>query len=166
MLAGDATFSRMSTAFLRAGVLLIAAALAACKAGTPASAPTPATTAAGSGAPPRAAAEVAAGRAAAGITPQLIARGDSVFHASSCTDCHGRNAKGSPHGPDLTSGHFVQTDGSYDEIVKLITTGVTEDKFVDPSFPEPMPARGGGKPPLSDEQIRALAAYVYSLSHR
>jgi len=107
-----------------------------------------------------------AGQATGGITLQLIARGDSVFHASSCTDCHGQRAKGSPHGPDLTSGQFAQTDGSYEQIVKIITTGVPEDSIVNPTYPEPMPARGGGKPPLTDEQIRALAAYVYSLSHK
>jgi len=59
----------------------------------------------------------------------------------------------------------VQTDGSYEAIVKVITTGVPVDSIVDPTFPEPMPARGGTQP-LSDEQIRSLAAYVYSLSHR
>jgi mono/diheme cytochrome c family protein len=95
-----------------------------------------------------------------------IARGDSLFHASSCVVCHGRTAKGTSHGPDLTSGHFVQIDGGYDDIVKIITTGVAEKDITDPSFPEPMPARGGGTHLLTDEQIRALAAYVYSLSHR
>jgi mono/diheme cytochrome c family protein len=103
---------------------------------------------------------------AAGVTPQLIARGDSIFHRASCSDCHGRDAKGSPHGPDLTSGRFAQIDGSYEQIVRLITTGVPESKITDPSFVDAMPPRGGENPPLSDEQIRALAAYVYSISHR
>ena len=140
-------------------LLLAGIVLGACKTGSaPASAP------AGT-----AAASVAASRPISttgpGITPQLVARGDTIFHASSCIDCHGQRAKGSPHGPDLTSGHFAQTDGSYQAIVKIITTGVPVDSIVDPTFPEPMPARGG-TPPLSDEQIRSLAAYVYSLSHR
>jgi mono/diheme cytochrome c family protein len=140
-------------------LVLVGFVLGACKTGSaPASAPAGTATA-----------SVASGRpistAGAGITPQLIARGDTIFHASSCTDCHGRRAKGSPHGPDLTSGNFAQTDGSYQAIVKIITTGVPVDSIVDPAFPEPMPARGG-TPPLSDEQIRSLAAYVYSLSHR
>jgi cytochrome c5 len=127
-------------------------ALAACKnTGAPASAPSPAATATSSGSPR--------------MTAAMIARGDTIFHSSTCTDCHGQRAKGSPHGPDLTSGRFAQTDGSYDAIVRIITTGVPVDSIVDPTFPEPMPVRGGA-PPLSDEQIRALAAYVYSLSHR
>jgi mono/diheme cytochrome c family protein len=141
----------------------MAAALAGCKTGgTPA--PAPSTPVSSPGARP--ASPSAIGPAPAGVTPLLIARGDSVFHASSCTECHGRNAKGTPHGPDLTSGKFAQTDGSYDELVKIITTGVPENQITDPTFPEPMPARGGNTPPLSDELIRALAAYVYTLSHR
>jgi mono/diheme cytochrome c family protein len=139
--------------FLAAGV-----AIAAC------------TTPGRSAAPPSPTATLSASRLPtrldAGITPQLIARGDTVFHTSSCTECHGQRAKGTPHGPDLTSGRYVQTSGSYQEIVKIITTGVPVDSIADPSFPEPMPPRGGGTPPLSDDQIRSLAAYVYSLGHR
>lgn len=157
----------MTTVFLRAGLLLTAVALDACRAGgTPASAPPPATTVSASAPVTRPTAQGTAGQAAAGITPRLIARGDSVFHASTCIECHGRTAKGSAHGPDLASGHFTQIDGSYEEIVKVITTGVPEDRIMNPNYPEPMPARGGDKPPLTDEQIRALAAYVYVLSHR
>jgi mono/diheme cytochrome c family protein len=149
---------RLHLASLLAGIVLGACTSAA----TPA--PTPASSA--SGPATKASPQGAAGQGAASITPQLIARGDSVFHGATCTDCHGRNAKGTPHGPDLTSGTFAQTDGSYDAIVRVITTGVPEDKITDPTFPEPMPARGGVKPPLTDDQIRAVAAYVYSLSHR
>jgi cytochrome c5 len=142
----------------RAQLLLTGVVIGACThAGASASSPVPTTTVSASG-PARPLGD-------AGITPQLIARGDTIFHASSCTDCHGQRAKGSPHGPDLTSGHFVQTDGSYEQIVKIITTGVPVDSIVDPTFPEPMPPRGGATP-LSDDQIRALAAYVYRLSHR
>jgi mono/diheme cytochrome c family protein len=150
---------------MRAGLLLVAATFAACKSGgTPAPAPVPSATVGGAAAATRPPEPSAGGLTAAGITPQLIARGDSIFHVSSCTDCHGRTAKGTAHGPDLTSGMFVQIEGRYDEIVKIITTGVPEAKITDPSFPEPMPARGG-TPPLTDEQIRALAAYIYRLSH-
>jgi mono/diheme cytochrome c family protein len=139
------------TAFLRRAQLLLAGvALVACKTG---------------GASTSGLAARSNPQPVAGITPQLIARGDTVFHSSSCTDCHGRRAKGTAHGPDLTSGRFVQIDGSYEGIVKIITIGVPVDSIVNPSFPEPMPPRGGGSPPLSDEQIRSLASYVYSLSH-
>jgi cytochrome c5 len=157
---GAATFPNMmllrGAPFLVAGIML-----SACKtAGTSAAAPGPAASVSASGLPAR-----PNPQAAAGITPQMIARGDTVFHTSSCTECHGQRAKGTPHGPDLTSGRFAQTNGSYAEIVKVITTGVPVDSIADPSFPEPMPARGG-TPALSDDQIRSLAAYIYSLSHR
>ena len=142
-------------------ILVIGVALVSCKTGGASGSAPPAAPVASSA--PATRSNV---RLPAGITPELIARGDSVFHTSSCTDCHGQRAKGTPHGPDLTAGHFVQTDGGYEGIVKIITTGVPVDSIVDPTFPEPMPARGGGTPPLSDSQIRSLAAYVYSLSHR
>jgi len=145
----------------RAQLFVAGVALGACtKSAVSGAAPTPAAAVATTGMTTR-----PSSQAAVGITPQLIGRGDTVFHASTCTDCHGQRAKGTPHGPDLTSGHFVQTDGSYEGIVKIITTGVPVDSIVDPTFPEPMPARGGGTP-LSDDQIRSVAAYVYWLSHR
>jgi mono/diheme cytochrome c family protein len=137
---------RVAKGLVHVGVAVAVAALAACGTGRATeSAPTP---------------------VAAGTSPRQLARGDSLFHASSCVTCHGRTGKGTAHGPDLTSGQFVQIDGSYADIVKIITTGVPEAKIMDPSFPEPMPPRGGGTPVLSDDEIRALAAYVYSLSHR
>ncbi len=105
------------------------------------------------------------GQLAPGTTPRMVAVGDSIYHAGSCRDCHGPNAKGTPHGPDLTAGKFVQIDGSYAQIVNIITTGVPENRILDMSFPEPMPPRGGDKPALTDDQIRSLAAYVYTLSH-
>jgi mono/diheme cytochrome c family protein len=41
----------------------------------------------------------------------------------------------------------------------VVRNGVPQPK----QFPAPMPAMGGA--PLSDEQVRAVAAYVYSISH-
>jgi len=44
--------------------------------------------------------------------------------------------------------------------VKTIMSGVPSDKSSDGSV---MPAKGGSS--LSDEQVKAVAAYVWSLSH-
>jgi mono/diheme cytochrome c family protein len=98
-----------------------------------------------------------------GVTTAMVTMGDSLFHASSCVRCHGADAKGRPNGPDLTSGHFMHSTGSYDEIVKTITTGIPADSIKDPSHKLPMRGRGGGS--LTDDQIKAIAAYVYKLSH-
>jgi mono/diheme cytochrome c family protein len=140
-------------------------AIAACSksATTTASAPTPAQT---SSAP---AASSAAARPSnglpAGVTLAMVATGDSIFHARSCRNCHGADAKGRTNGPDLTSGKFLHVSGAYDDFVRIITTGVPADAIKDKSHPNPMRPRGGN-PPLTDDDIKAVAAYVYSLNHK
>jgi len=94
----------------------------------------------------------------------MIAEGDSLFHARTCKNCHGPDAKGAKNGPDLTSGKYLQSSGTYEEIIGVITNGVSPDKIKDPSHTIAMRARGG-MPPLTDDQIKAVAAYVYTLGH-
>jgi mono/diheme cytochrome c family protein len=101
---------------------------------------------------------------AAGITPALIARGDSVYHGQeaggTCFACHGPEAKGQEGlAPDLTSGKWLNGDGSYRFIERTVEEGVAKPKHA----AAPMPPKGGaGLTPLD---VRAVAAYVYSLSH-
>jgi mono/diheme cytochrome c family protein len=106
----------------------------------------------------------AAATTAGGPTPQQIALGDSIFHGQvgggTCTACHGQDAKGTAVAPDLTDQQWINGDGSYDFIVKTVTNGVPQPK----QHPAPMPPKGGA--PLTDEQVKAVAAYVYSLSHK
>ena len=151
-----------------AALLLGAAVIAACSSGgaatTASSAPAPApsstttatTTTSGAGMnmamPP-------------GVTMAMIATGDSLFHARNCKTCHGADAKGAQNGPDLTSGHFTHISGSYEDIVKIVTTGIPKDQIKDPSHQFAMRPGGGGNTPLTQDQIRAVAAYVYTLSH-
>jgi mono/diheme cytochrome c family protein len=77
-----------------------------------------------------------------------------------CTACHGQDAKGTAVAPDLTDNQWINGDGSYDFIVHTVTTGVPQPK----QHPAPMPPKGGAT--LSDQQVKAVAAYVYSLSHK
>ena len=99
--------------------------------------------------------------APAGVTPAAIAKGDSVFHkAGLCYACHGSNAQGAV-GPNLTDAEWVQGDGSYDMIVATITNGVPKEKA---KGGIPMPPKGGSS--ISDDEVKAVAAYVYSLSHK
>jgi mono/diheme cytochrome c family protein len=97
-------------------------------------------------------------------SPQLVALGDSIFHGQvaggTCTACHGQDAKGTAVAPDLTDNQWINGDGSYDFIVHTVTTGVPQPK----QHPAPMPPKGGAT--LSDQQVKAVAAYVYSLSHK
>jgi mono/diheme cytochrome c family protein len=97
-------------------------------------------------------------------SPQAIALGDSIFHGqvagAACTACHGQDAKGTPMAPDLTDAEWINTDGSFEGIVKVVTEGVPQPK----QHPAPMPPKGGAT--IDDAQVRAVAAYVYSLSHK
>lgn len=98
------------------------------------------------------------------LTPQQVALGDSIFHGlvggGTCSACHGQDAKGTAVAPDLTDQQWINGDGSYDFIVRTVTDGVPKPK----QHPAPMPPKGGA--PLSDEQVKAVAAYEYSLSHK
>ena len=99
--------------------------------------------------------------APAGVTPSAIAKGDSIFHKSGlCYACHGSNAQGAV-GPNLTDAEWLHSDGSYDAIVKTVTSGVPAEKA---KKGVPMPPKGGSS--ISDEDVKAVAAYVYSLSHK
>jgi glucose/arabinose dehydrogenase/mono/diheme cytochrome c family protein len=100
----------------------------------------------------------------AGATHEMVALGDRIYHGqvggATCTGCHGSNAKGTPLGPDLTSTQWLWGDGSYAAITKIITTGVAQPK----QYRSPMPPMGGA--PLTSDQVSALAAYIWGLSHR
>ena len=99
--------------------------------------------------------------APAGVTPELIAKGDTIFHKSGmCYACHGQNAAGSV-GPNLTDAEWLHGDGSYDMIVATVTGGVPADKA---KKGIPMPPKGGSS--ITDDEVKAVAAYVYSLSHK
>jgi len=101
--------------------------------------------------------------ASAGIRPAMIALGDSVYHgqvgSGTCAGCHGSDARGTPLGPDLTSGRWLWGDGSLDAIANTIARGVPAPK----EHTGVMPPMGGAQ--LTPVQVRAAAAYVYALSH-
>jgi cbb3-type cytochrome c oxidase subunit III len=99
--------------------------------------------------------------APAGVTPAAIAKGDTIFHkAGLCYACHGTNAEGAV-GPNLTDAEWLHGDGSYDMIVATVTSGVPADKA---KKGIPMPPKGGSS--ITDDEVKAVAAYVYSLSHK
>lgn len=91
-----------------------------------------------------------------------IALGDSVFHGrvggALCFVCHGPAGKGvNGLGPSLTDKEWLNADGSLPSLQKVILEGVPKPR----KMPAPMPPKGGGQ--LSDAQVRAAAAYVWSL---
>lgn len=101
---------------------------------------------------------------AAPTTPALIARGDSIYHGllagGTCSACHGDQGKGNEAlAPGFTSGRWLGGDGSYSFIVRVVAQGVATPKQGQLT----MPANGGAQ--LTPLDVRAVAAYVYSLSH-
>ena len=93
----------------------------------------------------------------------MVALGDRIYHGqvggASCAGCHGSDGKGTPLGPDLTDTKYLWNDGSWAGITKTITDGVPQPK----EYRSPMPPMGGAQ--LTDDQVKALAAYVWSMSH-
>jgi len=97
-----------------------------------------------------------------GVTAQMVREGETLFKgAGLCSACHGQDGKGIPNlGTNLADAQWVQSKGSYDEIVRQITTGVAADKSTTGVV---MPPKGGTS--ITDAQVKAIAAYVWSLSH-
>jgi glucose/arabinose dehydrogenase len=99
-----------------------------------------------------------------GATPEIVALGERVYHGqvggAACMGCHGNSGQGSTLGPALTGKKWLWSDGSYTGIAKTIREGVPQPK----QYRSPMPAMGGAQ--LTPEQVSAVAAYVWSLSHR
>lgn len=97
------------------------------------------------------------------ITPAMVALGDSIFHgkigASSCQACHGPGGKAGAAAPDLTDAEWLHSDGSWQNIYNTVKSGVMAPK----QFSSVMPPYGGVI--LTEERTRAVAAYVYSVSH-
>jgi mono/diheme cytochrome c family protein len=93
-----------------------------------------------------------------GVTPAMVATGKKVFGgAGLCIACHGPQGKGQL-GPDLTDTTWLHHDGSYEALVKQITAGVDEAASKTGQI---MPPKGGSS--ISDAEVRAVAAYVWTL---
>jgi cbb3-type cytochrome c oxidase subunit III len=102
---------------------------------------------------------VALGMLVAGDPVAGQSAGQKVFEGKgNCHVCHGKNAKGTPLGPDLTDAEWLNVDGTLAAITRVIRAGVAKPV----KYPAPMPAMGGAK--LSEAEISAVAAYVKALS--
>lgn len=110
---------------------------------------------------PPPAATPAAVQLPAGVTQEMVTQGQAIFTGDGlCATCHSPDGTGGPLAPNLHDSEWLNIpEGTYDEIVNIVMTGVTEPK----QHPAPMPARGGSA--ISDDQVRQVAAYVYTLSH-
>lgn len=95
--------------------------------------------------------------APAGVTQAMVEQGAQDFGV--CSACHGPAGAGTPAAPALNDNTWINISGSYDDIVRVINEGVAQPK----QHTGMMPPKGGGN--FSEEQVRAIAAYVYALSH-
>ncbi|MCE2504087.1 MAG: cytochrome c [Chlorobi bacterium] len=94
------------------------------------------------------------------ITEARIRKGATIYSdKGNCVNCHKGDGTGTPLGPDLTDQTWINISGDYLSIVENIRNGVQ----LPVEHPTPMPAMGGGE--LTDEEVSAVAAYVWSLSH-
>lgn len=97
---------------------------------------------------------------------QLVETGADVFNGGTCIVCHAVGGRGDGRrAPDLTDTEWLHGDGSFEAILRTIVWGVERDemKAVTPRPFEMFPL-GGMSLPTNDER-RALAAYVWSLGH-
>jgi len=95
-----------------------------------------------------------------GVTTAMIEEGAKLFKgAALCAACHGASATGGV-GPSLVDTVWLHSKGTFDEIVRQVTTGVPQAQAKGGMM---MPPRGGST--ITDAQVRAVAAYVWSLSH-
>jgi mono/diheme cytochrome c family protein len=98
-----------------------------------------------------------------GGSPDQVVLGERIFQGEAdhgtCAGCHGPDGKGSDVGSNLTSGHWLWSDGSVQGITRTIERGVPKPKEHTGS----MPPEGGVK--LSQADVAAVANYVWALGH-
>lgn len=97
--------------------------------------------------------------APAQVTTASIEEGQRLY-GTVCFACHGQGGTGTPAGPPLNDTGWINIDGSFESIANVIRTGVLQPR----EFPGAMPPNGGGS--FDAQQIEALAAYVFALSHQ
>ena len=91
-----------------------------------------------------------------GVSAEQGARGRQVY-ATTCIVCHGEDGRGNQLGPSIADGEWRNVPGgSYEEVVTLVRQGVPQPE----EFEVPMPGYAGL---LSEDEIRAVAAYAWSL---
>ena len=99
-----------------------------------------------------------------GATREMVVLGERIYRGqvggAPCAGCHGDGGQGTPLGPALTGKEWLWSDGSYAGIKKTIAEGVSQPK----KYRQPMPPNGGAQ--LTPEQLSAVSAYVWSISHQ
>lgn len=96
-----------------------------------------------------------------GVTEAIIVQGRKVFSgAGICFVCHGTDASGGT-APSLADTTWIHSRGEYEKLVVVILSGVNASHSKSGLI---MPPRGGSA--ISDADVHAVAAYIWSLSRR
>jgi mono/diheme cytochrome c family protein len=90
-----------------------------------------------------------------GASVDQLEQGRQLFAV--CTVCHGADAAGTQLGPSLRGPEWIRIEGSVEEIQQIVRDGVPSPA----RYPVPMPQGGGGD--FDDQELRALATYVFAL---
>lgn len=102
-----------------------------------------------------------AGSVPAGATAADVTEGQKIFTSTgNCFTCHGQNGAGTGMAPPLNDTKWINVAGDFASIQQVVNAGVQQPK----EFPAPMPAKGGAA--LTEQQVKQVAAYVYSISHQ
>lgn len=95
------------------------------------------------------------------VTDSAIARGRELFHGSAnCVACHGIEGVGTDSGAPLAQGIWLHGEDSYKAIESRILHGIPREVSTRGTT---MPMRGWN--PMSDQEVRDVAAYVWYISH-
>jgi mono/diheme cytochrome c family protein len=97
-----------------------------------------------------------------GVTTEMVNQGQEVYAgAGLCYVCHGAEGQGMPGlGANLTDDEWTLGDGTFDSIVEAVMNGVDSGESTTGTA---MPPKGGSG--ITDDQVRQVAAYVWTLSH-
>ena len=97
-----------------------------------------------------------------GVTDAMVLEGQQIYAGVGiCAACHGPDGGGAI-GPNLTDAEWLIGDGEYEQLVAQILSGVSAAEATNP-LGAIMPPKGGAA--ITEAQVRAVAAYVWALSH-
>lgn len=95
------------------------------------------------------------------VTDSAIARGRELFHGTAnCSACHGVEGVGTASGAPLAQGVWLHGEDSYEAILSRVLHGIPKEESIRGVA---MPMRGWN--PMSDQEVRDVAAYVWAISH-
>ena len=96
------------------------------------------------------------------VTPERLEIGRAAYQAARCSMCHGRDGAGGGLGPNLTDDTWAHSDGSVEGIRAVLIEGVSRAQMKSTAYR--MPMQPIGQIIQDEDQILALAQYVWSLS--